>query len=472
MLALAMDRKHVDVSSILLDSYELDFHAVQRFFFDQNIQNYFWIQEIILIAYGAADISFVKDVVSSHALMVVVDDTLRLTTWKKTGLIILLKATGASCPEILWIASKKPGDDREIAKIINRVYSNGVLGADRKDHEGRSLMEVAADQCLHDIFFRLDQLFGQHYLTQKQYLKLLCKLSRNAENEVECFKNLILRLNKFKLHDVLTVDGNKNYDILNYPLERKQIALFEYILHELATIKAAETSETIDDCVRYILNDFLPNSADIFERSVPTDFSGLAEICVRHKAYLLSENKARNLVLHALVQDRQQCVSLADYILENLVNIFERGYLDDLLKRLIKNNWVDVIKKLYISPRIPSNLFHDHSVAINLICCCISAFDNELAIFLIDKHQNDLTVTDCTRLLIVSTLAIRSTDVLVKLLSLPNADPIKCCKFDNYYHSSPLYSALKNRKLPTYRLLYDAAAKNPSAIAGKELRVY
>lgn len=249
---------------------------------------------------------------------------------------------------------------------------------------------------------------------------------------------------------------------------RKQIALFEYILDELAIIRAAESSENVDDCIRYILNNFLVYSADIFERSVPIDFSGLAEICVRRKAYLLSENKDKQSVLHALVQDRQQCISLSDYILENLMKIIQRGYMDELLKRLINMNWVDVIKTLFAKSRlIPSQLFHNHSAAIDMICSSISAFDNELAVFLIDQHQNSLTVTDCTQLLIISSLANRSTDVLVKLLSLPNSGPINCFKFHDYYHSSPMYSALKNRKLSIYRLLYDAAATDPSAIAGK-----
>lgn len=396
MLALAMYRNHPDIASILLDSYEQDFYAMQKFFFEQNCENYFWILEIILVAYEDSDISFVKDAVSSHKLMMVTADTFEL---KKNGLIILLKATGASCPEILWIVSKKPGDDRVIAKIIKRIYSNGVVGAARKDHQGRSLMEIASDQRLYDIFFRLEQLFGQHYLTQNKYLELLCRLSQNTENEVDCFKSLMLRLNKFKLHDVLTANDNKNYEILNYPLVRNQIALFEYILEELAIIRAAETFETVDDCIRYILNYFLVYSADIFERSVPTDFSGLAEVCVRRKAYLLTENKSKQPILHALVQDRQQCITLSNYILENMMKIIERGYMDELLKRLINKNWVDVIKILFAKSRaIPSRFFYNHSAAIDMICSCISDFDNEMAVFLIDQHQNSLTVTDCTRL--------------------------------------------------------------------------
>lgn len=469
MLSLALVQKRDEQASLLMDIYEQDALALQQYFFKKNVRSFFWIREQVLLATGIEDVKFVQETVVKYDLGV--SNTSSFIESNKKGLIILLKTSGTTVPEILWITHKKPGDDREIAKIASRIYPNGVLGALRKDHKGRKLMEVAADQQMDTVFFRLDAIFGQHYLTPTEYLRLLCKLSQDCDNEVTCFKNFLLKLNRFHIRDALS-NEDEHYEALNYPLSLKQYEIFEYILDEMANVRLArlvDPSVSPEDCKRHILNDFLVNSARIYQilYVLPPDLSGLAIICLRYKVDLLAVHKpSKETALHAFVEGPVESLAVGDYIVENFDVIVEKNYLNEIIHRLLRRNWLNVLKQLYERHPIAKEelLRNNNYDGMQAIFESFKNDGSEMITFLVDAHKEQFSVVNINNLINSCAHFSRFTGIIEILLCLPGAD---ACKY-TYGHrfTSPLITALYNRKLDTFKLLYKYVETNPEAIKG------
>lgn len=469
MLSLALVQKREEQASLLMDIYKQDMLALQQYFFKQNIRNFFWIREQVLVAFGIDDINFVQETVDKNNLSV--SEPLSFIETNKKGLIILLKTSGDAVPGIVWITHKNPGDDREIAKITSRLYPNGVLAALRKDHKGRTLMEVAADQQMDTIFFQLDAIFGQHYLTQTEYLRLLCKISQNCDREVICFKNLLLRLNRFHIRDSFN-NNNGHYKSLNYPLSLKQYEIFEYILDEMAVVRLANLSDpsvSQEDCKRYILNDFLVHSARIYQILYvqPPDLSGLADICMRYKVNLLAVHEpSKETALHAFVYGPIENLAVGDYIVDNFDVIVEKGYLKEIIHRLITKNWLNVLKQLYERhPIAKEELLRNNYAGMEVIQRSFQNEGNEMINFLVNAHKDQFTEYDINMLINACAHTSKKIEIMKILLGLPRADATKPTY--GYTFTTPLFTALDCRKLDSFKLLYKSVENNSEGIKGK-----
>lgn len=470
MLSLALVQKREEQASLIMDIYEQDMLALQQYFFNQNVRNFFWIREQILIAYGIDDINFVQETVAQYDLSV--SDPLSFIQSNKKGLIILMKTSGTAVPEILWITHNKLGDDREIAKITSRIYPNGVLGALRKDYKSRTLMEVAAERQMDNNFFRLDAIFGQHYLNQTEYLRLLCSLSQDCDHEVTCFKNFLLRLNRFHIRDAISNEDG-HYEVLNYPLSLHQYEIFEYILDEMVVVRLTylnDPSISPEDCKRYILNDFLMHSARIYRVLYvqPPDLSGLADICLRYKVDLLAVHEpSKETPLYAFLNGPVENLAVGDYIVEKFDIIVEQSFLKQIIHRLITRNWLNVLKQLYERHPISKEelLRDDNYAGMDVIKRSFQNEGGEMITFLVDAHKDQFSEQNINMLINYCAHSSRFLGIIQILLDLPGADATKCTY--GYMFTSPLFTALDNRKLDTFKLLYKSVEHNPDGIKGK-----
>lgn len=463
LLAVAIKRKHTEIATILIDKLEEDLQVVEAFFLSLEIENKFWLRERILIAFGQEHVNIVKEMSADLQVL----DPKTMMDKKKHGLIVILKETGTSAAEVMWLTScRSKDDDLKLAKIIDYIYSDGCIDSLKRDCYSNTITGSSAHYKNVDLCFRLMGIFdaGNHY-KKNAYLYMFTLLCAGEENQVDKFKELMKRLSKFEIREAFSNDWTE----LNYPIARQQYDIFEYFLEEMGRKFLARlppnTTVSIEGATSFVLNAFLQKSANIYRLPIAPDLVGLAEISIRLNAGLLVKHSIGETPLHAFVQGPTPCLALADYIIEHVIEIEEKLFLDDIIKRLIANNWYDVIKRIYEKcPTAKKVLFRSHYVGISQLCLSIQLNHVELASFLIDEHKDIFIDIDVNNLIIMSSKLTKSVDILKKLLTLPNANPCKVGYGMDF--NSPFVAALRMQKVANFHILFDATPSKAD-IAGK-----
>lgn len=461
-----MKRNHTEICAVLINKLEEDIQIVEKFFQKYDIDNKFWLRERILIAFGPEHVKFVKEL--SEDLQVL--EPKQMMEKKKHGLIILLKESGVAETEVLWITSSRhKDDDRKLANIIGHIYYDGCIDALKRDSSVNTVTGCAGHYKHTDLALRLMKIFdaGSHF-KKNGYLYLFTLLCANEEKAVEKFKELIKKLNKFEIREAFSADWTE----LNYPLAIKQYDIFEYFLEEmggkfLARLKGSTL--TMENAMAFVLNNFLQNSANIYRLPIAPDLAGLAEIAIRLKADILFKHKSGETPLHAFVQGPTSCVALADYIVEHVAEIEQKLFLDDIIKRLIANNWFDAIKVIYEKcPTARKVLFRSHYVGFAQLSLAIELNHSEMASFLIDSHKEVFTPIDVTNLIILCSQSTKNVDILKKVLTLPNANPTN--SGHGLQFNSAFVAALRLQKIPNFHVLFEAAPSKAD-IAGNYIDI-
>lgn len=449
-LFMAIAQDHLDIANALIDIYEQDLKKVAQHFQSFGITSKFWVTETMLIAYGKDHTDFVKKL----AMKLNVNDPVQYHHSGKKGLIILLKESNYSVPEVLWFSPKCENDAIIMAQIIEHIIFDGTLDVTQKEHWGRTFIDLAASRNHQDIFFRLVNLYGTKYLSNIELLKLFCFMSaRKPENRVHQFKQLILRLNKFELADVVEND----WSILTSPLYSDDFDIFEYIMEVIAQIRVdRKLNETRTEALQYIIDNHIEQTSNIIQSLVLCDRLELALKCLKYNPDLLKQGNFYDIPLFVFFQVKTKPDVINSYFIDNFPRIQELGYGKKVVKKLIKNNWVEAIKGLYAKyPSVKEFLFEIPTKGLSTLLYCIDACHYDVVDYLILAHSEQLTSSsDILELILYCSFVQKGYNILQLLLKLPNADPCLLLGEQQSW-KTPFYTTLHFHQLENYKLLQE-----------------
>lgn len=438
-LFIAIARDHQLIVKQILDIYEEDLNFVRHFF--QSRHNIEWTQRTVFIGHGPDHIGLVKEL--STGMEILSDHSLNA----KQGIIILLKSFQEKT--VLWLRPNSLEDDIRISKIMECIWADGVIDLRHHGHWGRTVHEASAIRNQPEIYCRLLSLLCPE---PEKVIEHFLQMCRHQKDQLEFFKRLLdEQCHQFDIGDILST----SVSVLVLPAYYDQIEIFQYFLETLADRTA--TPENRQTVMTDILNTYtVSDNSKLMDTIVWADNKDFVKECLlRFKPNLLLIGSNKETVLQSLIRQKSS-EFMTHFIVDHFDEVLAAGMEYKIVKRLIKQNWLDAIKSLYDRyASCRSHLFRNRKKGMKCLLNLIDGCRYNLANYLIDAHRLELTdPDDVIQLILCCSFVQRSNIVLQTLLSLPAANPIKVTGSEHYF-KSPIYVALKFRHLKNYQLLLD-----------------
>lgn len=431
-LFIAIARDHIDVANLLLDIYEHDLRAVENFFLKININKSFWIRETISLAFGNEHIKLVKDLVGHLSIQTASE----MVKQNRKGLILLLKTNNLSEPEVLWITPRNHEDCQQIAQVMERICNDGYIELMIQQYSNYSLATIASVRNHKDIFCRVVKLL-KGTLKSHEFIECFCLLCSFVGNRLETFLSLC---HEFGINDDLQI----SIDSLKHPFRLNQFDIFEYLLHQMVSDNNTFTS---------LLNTVVTESNEILIKHT-FDGKGFTTFCLKYPESLITGRRILNANLR--IRTCKANEELEHFILENYKDIFKCK--NNILKLLIKNNWVTVVQKLYVTyPICQKYLFESYTEGIKTLkhCCDYRYVDS--AVFLIQEHNEHLKFEVMCSIVRNCADNYKFTPIIAAILKTSTFIEGNKNTSKNTDFMEALFIALKHHRLKNYNCLRDAA---------------
>lgn len=208
-LFIALARRKTTIARVYLRTIQTDLVAIQQHFEEiehghRRNESRFWLRQRILIAFGADHIDFVR---RTAALAELIADPAEMGD--RNGLLILLKPNNRTVSGVMWLTARKPGADRKIAEIVDRIYERGgELTVTRKEFRGHTLFDMAARMNMFSVWQSMHSMFGE--IVGVRELAQSCRIlaehvgCKDSELIVKKFNQLYMEFGKLTVEDALS----------------------------------------------------------------------------------------------------------------------------------------------------------------------------------------------------------------------------------------------------------------------------
>lgn len=442
-LFIAIARRHSTIAHKYLDIVAADLGTIEQHFqrvAPQIALSRFWLCERVLVAFGQEVVDYV--LAESHGVLADPQEM-----GDRRGFVILLKPDNFTSSGVVWLTARRRGADRIIARIIGHIYERGgELNLMRKDRLDVSLFGIAARMNQMPLWQRMFDMFGQH-LDRRELaacFRFLADYEPSAEKKTRRFDELCVTVGGFSV-DSLYSEGNEVNILYDAILQFKEDST---ILDHL--IRNAAVTKCIDTVLNQIASNKYGQERSLYDVAFQTMNKKLHKPLLKYEPDMIGgsisywwETRANSVIVSG---DFERTAH--DLILEQLHSFGKiDGYRWDLLNALIKYNWADTIREMYLlDPSYEELLCKDRQVGLQTLKMCAENHSYDVLEYLISKHELDPSEKFSLLSSMVGTYKTKFPESIWKTLGKEALADV--CKFNDL-----LCISLQSRNLPIYKHL-------------------